>query len=445
MPKNELKIMFMKKKLFVSLIIMGAFILPVKAQIHPNTPTDGKVEIVIGDRFEGNNNIYRILIENSPVKPEYTNIPRFAIIGKDHKFYFSVGAALKATTSFDWGNPYDSPSSFIPGDFTNVPAGDGGKWQATANHSKIHFNFVALPGTANQLGVYLAVKFNGSNNDYGVMLSYGYLKYRGFTAGYNTTLYCDQAASPYTIDSEGPNSSSDFSNTVFDYEHNFTNKFKVGLGLELPMTSLTTRPAIPVGSTNVNQRIPDIPMYVQYAWGTSDHIRLSGILRNMQYRDLQEGKNFNSFGWGIKLSGTAKLGPLTTYWMGQVGKGIASYLQDNIGLGVDMVPCPCADAEGRLTNTKSWGAFGGLQYNFSPKVYATAVYSHIRNYMDRYTGGTTTYNDQYNWGQYILGNLIWSVTPNVQTGLEYIYGRRVNMDNAQVHDNRLTAMVFVSF
>lgn len=435
----------MKKVLFLSIISVVAFAISVKAQNHPTTPMDGEVNIIIGDQSQNPNEVYRILLENSPVNPEYTNIPRFAIIGKNNKFYFSVGASLKATTSFDWGNPYNNPSLFTPGDFTEVSPGNGGKWQATVRRSKIHFNFVALPGTENQLGVFVAVNFTGPNNDYGVMLSHAYLKYRGFTAGYNTTLYCDQAASPYTIDAEGPNSSSGSSNTVFDYEHNFTKEFKVGLGLELPMTSLTTKPNIPVGSTNVNQRIPDIPLYIQYAWSNSSHIRVSGIIRNMQYRDLDAGKNINSFGWGVKISGTAQLGPLTTYWMAQGGKGIASYLQDNIGLGLDMVPCPCADAEGHLRNTKSWGAFGGLQYNFSPKVFATALYSHIRNYMDSYTGGTTTYNDQYNWGQYILGNLIWSITPNIQTGIEYIYGRRVNMDNTQIHDNRLTAMVLVSF
>ncbi len=51
----------------------------------------------------------------------------------------------------------------------------------------------------------------------------------------------------------------------------------------------------------------------------------------------------------------------------------------------------------------------------------------------------------YSYGQYAVGNVMWQITPMLQCGLEYIYGRRVNMDGAQAHDNRLQTMLQVSF
>ncbi|MEG2820061.1 MAG: porin, partial [Muribaculaceae bacterium] len=349
--------------------------------------------------------------------------------------------------------PLNDPALFTPSALTQVAPGNGGEFQLTAKRSQLYFNAVALPGTKNQVGVYIGIYFAGNN--YSVILNNAYLKYRGFTVGYKFTMYCDMASSPNTIDSEGPNSSPSIRNTVINYEHNFSPKIKAGIGLELPMTSITTTNNTiiekPITTdiisrvANVNQRIPDIPLYLQYKWNTTGngHVRLSGMLRNMQYRNINHNENENSFGWGVKLSGLAQYGAFTTYFMAQYGKGIASYLQDNTGMGLDMVPC--SRCEGYLANTKSWGAYGGIQYNFSKKLFLSAVYSHVRNYMHNYNGGAMEYANQYQWGQYALGNIMWNITPNVQTGLEYVYGRRMSMDNTQIHDNRISAMMQVSF
>lgn len=443
----------MKKKL-ITLLTLSALIIPaVKAQYHPNTPQEGEIKIMVGDKNNSPSVVYKILLENLPVTPQYNNLPRFSIVGKENKFYLGIGASIKGTASFDWGNPLGDPSLFIPSALTPSVPGNGGKFQMTAKQSQIYFNAVALPGTENQIGVYIGLYFAGNN--YSVILNNAYLKYRGFTIGYKFTMYCDMAASPYTIDTEGANSSPSFRNTVLNYEHNFTPKIKAGIGLELPMTSITNTDNTIIQESsiadiisktnNVTQRIPDIPLYVQYKWKTNGngHVRLTGVLRNMQYRNINQDKNQNSFGWGIKISGLAEFGKITTYWMAQGGKGIASYLQDNTGMGLDMVPS--IYSPGELQNTKSWGAYGGIQYNFSKKLFSSLVYSHVRNYMNEYNGGAILYDNQYQWGQYILGNIIWNITPNVQTGIEYIYGRKMDMNQTQIHDNRLSAMMQVSF
>ncbi|MFI3240684.1 MAG: porin [Bacteroidales bacterium] len=421
---------------FLILMVMISSVLCAKGTVYENVSVeDGDVAIIIE--------------ENAPQYPEYKNMPRFAIVGKDKQFYLNIGATLKTTASFDWGNPYDNPSLFIPGDFSKASEGSGGLLQMTAKRSLVHFNFLALPNSSNRLGVYIAINFTGDGNNYGVQLYNAYIKYRGFTIGYNNTLYGDAAALPYTIDSQGPNSISGSWNTVLDYEYNFTSMVKGGIGLELPMTSITStsntiiKELVVSSAEEVTQRIPDIPAYIQVANSDWGHLRFSAIMRNMEYRDEVSEKNHNSVGWGVKISGSGKMGNLQLFGMAQYGEGIASYLQDNIGLGLDMVPNGVV--AGEMKNTRSWGGFLAAQYNFTPKFFTTIGYSHLRNYMDEYSGGDVEYADQYSWGQYAVANMIYSIRPNIKFGMEYLYGRRVNFSDEQIGNNRISAMFLVAF
>lgn len=450
---NQFKYIMKRIATMVILLFVTSNLIVSTAQVHPNRATEGTVEILNNTNSDSNpQEVFNVLIENAPEEPTYPNLPRFALVGKDNKFYFSVGATLKATTSFDWGNPLNDPALFIPAAIAPVTPGNGGELQMTVKRSMVNFNFVALPGTDNQFGVYINLYFSGNGNNYGAALQHAYAKWRGFTVGYKNTLYADGAASPYTIDTEGPNSAPGIWNTCLDYEHAFGGKFKMGAGLELPLYSVTStsnslyridnEPIIGKASS-VSQRIPDIPMYVQYTFNSNGHIRFTGLLRTLTYRDEIFNKNKNKMGYGLKLSGFYNFGPIVAYWMGQYGKGMASYMQDNYDLGLDLVPSSTIPGEMQLT--KGWGGYLGLQFNFSKKLFSTLLYSHLRNYMEAYNGGDLTYSNQYQWGQYACANMIYSCNPFMQLGVEYLYGRRMNFDKDQVHDNRIQAMFQITF
>ena len=409
------------------------------AQNHPTTPEEGEVTILnSNDGGETVINVYDIFVENAPKTFKKSGAPRFAIEGKDKKFYLGIGGTAKATVSYDWGNPIDNAFDFTT---SAIPMqqrkGDGGLVQFSAATSGLYLNFVALPGDKNQLGVY--VDFNLTGNDYGFDLQYAYIKYRGITAGYNYSLFSDMAAAPPSIDNEGPCGFTAIPNGVIDYTYNINSHWSVAVGAEMPMVSATTGEKTYV----VNQRVPDIPAYIQYSWGGGKSwLRFSGIMRNMLYRDEVSDKNRDIVGWGVKMSGSASLCPfVTAYYQAAYGKGITSYFQDLYEGGLDMVP----DGSGKLEAVKAWGGYLGLQYNISPKVYATTTYSHLRNYAHRYAEGSTDWSGQYKYAQYALANVIWQITPQISTGLEYIYGRRVDMDGISRHDNRIQTMLQVTF
>lgn len=389
----------MNYKLTITFIITLCATNNMISETHPIIPHVGDVEIILGDKNANTDSVYQKLVDNAPVEPMYTNLPRFAIVGNENKFYMSLGAKINATSSFDWGNPLtDSPSDFTVSDITKAKAGNGALFQSTVKNSQFYLNIVALPGTQNQMGLFLAVKFSGDNNTYGATLQHAYVKYRGFSIGYKSTLYSDGASFPITIDSEGPNSSPNISNTGIAFEQQF-NRFSAGIGAEIPIysiTSINTNEIINSQDGNysnkISQRIPDIPIYLQYSH-KNGHTRISSIFRTLQYRNIDENKNTTQIGWGLKLSGYTIVDKFTFYYMAQIGKGIASYIQDNTDKGLDMVPS--GDNPGEETITESFGAYGAVQYAFSKKIFATAIYSFVRNNIKEYNGGAIKYADQY--------------------------------------------------
>ncbi|MDE6811274.1 MAG: hypothetical protein K2J15_02875, partial [Muribaculaceae bacterium] len=212
--------------------------------------------------------------------------------------------------------------------------------------------------------------------------------------------------------------------------------------LELPQYSIT-----PNNYTHaVTQGIPDIPAAIKYSWNKGeDWLRASAIMRNLTYHNTPAGKNVDVVGWGVSLSGTSEIIPnLRGFWTGVYGRGIASCIQDLTGNNLDLTPRGTGQA---LKASKTWGAFGGLQYSFSPAVYCSATYSHVRNYAEPWSPqvGNSGYAGDYKYAQYVAGNVFWNINAILTTGIEYIYGRRVNNDGSQAHTNRMQAMIQLSF
>lgn len=422
-------------------LLFAALLLPNLVNAQSGFSHEENLDIKVVDR-QDTTEYFVTLHENAPHIVNQSDVPRFALLGKDKKFYMGLGANVEAVATYDLGNPISSPNLFTTYNIPmHVAPGNGGQFQFSAQQSNVYLNVVALPGSKDQLGAY--VSFNFLGNNYTPFLQHAYLKYRSITAGYTYSIFTDAAAGPATIDYEGPNSFTAVIHGMIAYEPTFGKKkeWKVGVGLDMPNNSFTNA----THTATVNQRVPDIPFYIQRNWaGGAGWLRLSGIIRNLYYRNETAQKNIDKVGWGIKASGTTPIvGGLSAYYQAVYGKGIASYIQDLTGAGMDLMPDPSDPAA--MDAVKSWAGFGSLQYTFSPRCFCTATYSHVRTYADRYVDSSSPWGGQYKYAQYILGNVFYNVNSIVQLGVEYIYGRRVNYDGTQAHDNRLEAMIKVSF
>lgn len=378
--------------------------------------------------------VHDIMQLNAPNHALLKDVPRFAIIGKNHKFYLGIGANLMLTGSFDWGAPLDDASKFIPADI--VPAEDGNRSQVlfSAAQSDFYLNFVALPGSANQVGIFLNINF--INGDHNPSLHHAYLKYRGITAGYTHSIFTDVNSKPATVDYEGPNAMTYVTHPNISYALSFgrDKMWTAAIGLGMPEYSFYN-----LGYTKtVRQRVPDIPVYIQRGWmGGQGYLRASALFRTLTYRNIGLKRNGNDFGWGVKLSGKTPIaGGLSAMWEGVYGHGIASYIDDLKDQHLDLTPN--ASNPGNLDPTPVWGAYGTLQYDFCRRFSINATYSQVRAYPERFDSAG------YKWGQYITGNCFWYVNSFTTVGMEYLYGRRKDRSGLQVHDNRLMLMLKLS-
>ena len=384
--------------------------------------------------------VLKVLEENAPKYFNAPGMPRFSVIGNQREFYLGVGGYIRGSMSFDWGNPIESPIYFIP---NAIPMGDtpgnSSLFQMSAASSNMFFNFVALPHTENKVGAYIDFGFAEGLGDYGFSLKAAYLTYRNLVVGYTTSLFTDGQAAAQTIDQQGPNAMTFLFNTVIDYQQQIGKHWKIGAGLEMPSVNAT------YGAKNmaVSQRMPDIPLYVQFSWKEGKGwIRLSGLFRDMQYYNMASGTTSSQAGMAVKLSSVGPLSKrLTLYSQSVFGTGIGSYVQDLQGLGLDLVPVD--GASGRMRPVEVVGSYLGLQYQISDVLSTSATFSEVKCFMP--DGYEDMNGETYKEAAYFVCNLIYQVSPVLTTGIEYLWGSRKDRNEQMHHNNRLQASLRVNF
>ena len=211
-----------------------------------------------------------------------------------------------------------------------------------------------------------------------------------------------------------------------------------GVAAEMPVVSGTYGERFAA----IPQRVPDIPLYFQYAWGAdrSSHLRASAVLRNIYLHDLERDSNTSLLGWGVQFSGTIRCCRFLRLFMnGVYGKGITPYIQDLTGSGLDFTPW--AHDATHVGTLPMWGWQVAAQLNLTPRLFLSGGYSTVR--VQRNHGFYAA--DQYHRGNYVFGNLFYALSPRCQIAGEYLYGSRRDRSDASGHAHRINVMVQYSF
>lgn len=423
---------------FGSCVPVVACVLAAHAAVAQNYGNHGEepvVTIIVNENEADAADVQHELLQNAPTNPKDNGLPRFAIVGKDRLFYLGIGAQMQGEAVFDFGDEMPSALDFMPAALTAPAPGDGSSLRFALQSSSIYLNFVAMPGTENKVSLFFKGKFNDT---WGFKMSHLYAKYRGLTVGHTNSIFSDGAAMPYTIDSEGPNGSASVSMFTAYWEQDFAHGLSGGIGIDAPTGDMSAG----MRNRQVSQRIPAVPVYVQYAWAGGDsHVRVSGLVRPMQYRNLVAEKNHTPVGLGVQLSGMAQVGgPLTVYYDATYGRGIGTYIQDDNGLALDATSC--TDDSGDMKLTRTLGVTGGLGLALSKKVSATMCYSHVSNYL---ADGARLTGDEYRYGDYVAANVVYTFSKFVAMGVEYDYGHRRGFDDSSLHGSRVQCQLAVTF
>lgn len=358
--------------------------------------------------------------------------PSFMFMTKDADLAMGVGGKVVMRGWFDWNGSQDTPD-FFPYDIA-VPADPTQKrcLGASMNETSI---FMTLLGRKNRFSytVYVQAAFS----DKAFKLKKAYVKLNDFTLGLANTTFEDGDAIAPTVESQGPNGQVGKTQILARYSHSFSNGISTGIGVEFPSSSQD----VVDGQTEAcRDYVPDVAAMVQYSWNGGDsHIRASGLLRTMAYRNLLTATNHNVIGWGAQLSGVIDIGhPAVVYFSGLIGRGVGSYEGDLSEGNFDLVGVN--DSPGRMIAPLAMGLTAGIQYNFSSRVFACVAAGETR-YFEKHPIAT----DTYKYGLYGAVNLFWKITPRFLSGIEYVVGKRKNFDGNHAGANRIDAILTYSF
>lgn len=406
------------------------------AQENPYGKVGGIPEraiIVSGDTAKADKDIEIVMYDTKDLHFQDPSSPRFLFIDTKGKTALGIGGYIEGVGQYDFngaidGNGFTTFEIPVPRDNSML-----NRFDADATHSTIFLRLL----TKTRFGIlngYIQTNFSGNNGNYGVVLKQAYLSLAGFTVGLTNSTFDDPSAGVPTIDYQGPSGSIGVKNLIFQYKRRFNNNWSAAISIEGNKGTYTTS----AENKEISQRCPDIPAYIQYAWGNGkDHIRLSGIYRNLSYRNLVTGKNHGVSGYGVMLSGLATpVNLVTFYYQAAYGKGIGRYVNDLSGFGYDLI----SSSDGKMKAPEDLGIVGGIQFNITPNFFISGSYSLNRVYGAGEMGGTG-----YRKADYYVANAFYNFLDGFQVGIEYLHGNRDDYNGMSNSANRIEAMVKYSF
>ena len=395
-------------------VLLGLF-MPVHAQKKKMSPLFNDDFIILtGKNGPSCKDIVNIFRETRSLHFQDPDAPRFLLVDQKHQMALGIGGYVRLTTSYDFRGISDNVD-FVPYDIpTPANPAEKSQYQMDASTTRLFLKLVGANSILGKYTVYVESDFRGGQ-DYGFRLRQAYVNARGFLVGQTWSTFVDPAAAPPTIDYEGPNGMTSVRNVMYTLSDG--------------------------KNMAIRQRMPDIPFYVQYGWNEgNNHIRVSGLIRGLSYRDLMASRNKSVLGWAVQLSGLANITPkVMLYYQGDYGRGYDRYLNGLNGKGFDLIPDP--DNQGKLYAPETLCYVAGIRYSFSQKFFISASYSQSRLYSK--TGSLS--ENSYRYAQYIVGNAFYNLTPDCSIGLEYLYGRRSNMNREDGQANRINAMIQYNF
>jgi hypothetical protein len=227
-----------------------------------------------------------------------------------------------------------------------------------------------------------------------------------------------------------------------------SDKWFWAFGVEQPFSDITTNGL----GTNV-QDVPDFATHVRYE-GDFGHFQVSGVARALGYRPTDDATTRQA-GYGLSLGTTfhpwayllgsnpvRKDNPNALERcriLGQCvfGRGVARYINDEVGQGLDGQVDPA---------TGGFKPLNAAAYMLSYEQWYTERWLSNFTYSQTYANSIGGQPGSTYTGAKYLGASLWFIpVVNLSLGVEYLYGQRDNLNGQSGQANRLNALVQYNF
>lgn len=365
--------------------------------------------------------------------------PYFLFMSRDANLAMGIGGNVKLRAYMDPGNSLPG-TSFSPYDIPMDPDGlNRNHLGTTPAGTALYFRVIGRHRRLGSYQVYIKAKFNGgTGRDFNLNKAYATLN--DWTLGYATSTFSDGAAEPPTVDDNGTTLSMDYTTMLVRYLHTFKKSgISVAASVEAPRMSFNAPDPVDGAAAAVarSQSVPDMVAMAQYQWAPGQHVRLSGIVRWLPYRNLVTGKNHTSKGWGFQFSTVFNPMPaLTVYGTFNCGRSYTNNSGDFLLSDYDLVGVTGVD--GKMSTIPSWSYLVGASYYFNRRLFTTLSFGQARV-------TDSGLDDQYKYGLFGAANLFYNLTPRIQFGTELSLGKRSDFSGAHAYARRLSIMAQFTF
>lgn len=361
--------------------------------------------------------------------------PYFLLMSRDAKLAMGIGGSVRMRGWYDFDGsmpvngfvPYMIPVPKDPAHNRRLGGTPGG--------TALFFRVIGRNPVLGDIMGYIQCDFSGAN-DVTFRLKKAYAEIGDWTVGYASTTFSDPMADAPTIDGAGQNGRINRSSMLIRWMHTFRNRWGVAVSVEMPQSSVD---GDETNTQKIDDWIPDFAAFLQYQWGHNQHLRLSGTLRTLPYRDLISGTNRNVVGWGVQLSAVIwPLPNLALYGTVNTGRGYSSYMGD-LSIGAYDLTND-AKHPGRMYAPMAFGINLGARYNFTNSIYTCIALGRAQ-----YKPRGDVDPDEYRYGLYGAVNLFWEPTSRLQIGAEYLIGARHNFNGEHGSANRVDFLFQFAF
>ena len=305
----------------------------------------------------------------------------------------------------------------------------------SAKQSRVGLEFKKETGIGDVKAV-LEVDFHDTATGIGGLarIRHAYLQWKGLTVGQTWSTFYDIQARPHIVDFEGANSSTLNRAPMIRYEFKAGPTGKISFALENPVEQIT----LTGDAQTENLNMPDVIGAYKVRWNQSkDFLKFAALVRQLRFSTVDEPTN-DETGWGIMLSGklnTFKKDNIKFQAVG--GQGIARYIEGVRGLGYDGI---FDETTNSLETLSIYGGFISYQHFWGTKWNSTLVLGTTRLEDNNLLVGNDLKDSNYG-----ALNLFYEPIKSLSFGLEYLHGKRENIDGNSADANRVQMGAMLKF
>jgi len=262
-------------------------------------------------------------------------------------------------------------------------------------------------------------------------IRHAYGQFNNVLAGQTWSVFGDPFSIPWTVDTEGPNSSVNQRAVQVRYSNLINEKFRWMASMESPEIDFYS------DTISIYQGTPDLAGRMKYMY-RKGHLQAAFILRSLGASRKNDKQTTSSVGVGGLFSGRYDVRPQVTFLFQLVGgRGIGRYIRTLKGTGNDLVLNP---ETGLFEPLTVYGGFVSVEYEWRKNIYSflTPGFTAIDN-------KSFQSDDAFSFSAYFSLNTFWDVTQGFRVGGEYSYGSRVNKNKESGTANRMSFILYYSF